>query len=121
MKRSISSHVSLPNGLLHGRHFFVMPGHSGVKHLCCSRITLCPSEQPVDILNEGRETGIICLAGHAVVKLHEILIALDAYDALYAPSDERISIHTNSHAVLVEFSADTSHRSSVQIIRHSEL
>jgi len=51
-----------------GRHLAVTPRNSTMRHLSYGRIILDAAQSSVSFNNGDQETGLICLAGNAMVK-----------------------------------------------------
>jgi 5-deoxy-glucuronate isomerase len=104
-----------------GRHVSVNPENSTMKHLAYGRIILNSSNARVSFSNGDRETGLICLSGHAKVKTSGSEVSLGQYDAIYIPRDSSIEVSTDSEVDLAEFSSDVEKKYPLQVVRYSEI
>ncbi|MGA2483171.1 MAG: 5-deoxy-glucuronate isomerase [Candidatus Acidiferrales bacterium] len=104
-----------------GRHLFVSPENSAMRHLSYGRIILDSTGPAVSFLNGNRETGLICLSGEADVKVGTTQLQLGQYDAIYIPRDSSVDIRTKTHVDIAEFSADVERRYPFQIVRFAEI
>jgi 5-deoxy-glucuronate isomerase len=104
-----------------GRHISVSPENSTMQHLAYGRIILDPSNAMVSFSNGDRETGLICLSGHAKVKANGTETRLGQYDAIYIPRDSSIEVSTDSHVDLAEFSSDVEKKYPLQVVRFAEI
>jgi len=104
-----------------GRHISVNPENSTMKHLAYGRIILNSSTPQVSFSNGNRETGLICLSGHANVKTSGSDVKLAQYDAIYIPRDSSIEVFTDSAVDLAEFSSDVEKKYPVQVVRYAEI
>ena len=104
-----------------GRHLAVTPRNSTMRHLSYGRIILDASIPSVSFKNDGQETGLICLAGTAVVKTEEQQFELGKFDAIYIPRDSTIEVSTNGSADFAEFSSDVVGKYPLKLVRYSEV
>jgi 5-deoxy-glucuronate isomerase len=104
-----------------GRHISVSPENSTMKHLAYGRIILNSSTPKVSFSNGNRETGLICLSGHATVKTAGSEVKLGQYDAIYIPRDSSVEVSTDSSVDLAEFSSDVEKKYPLQIVRYAEI
>ncbi len=104
-----------------GRHISVSPENSTMKHLAYGRIILNTSTPKVSFSNGNRETGLICLSGHATVKTADSEAKLAQYDAIYIPRDSSVEVSTDSAADIAEFSSDVEKKYPLQIVRYAEI
>jgi 5-deoxy-glucuronate isomerase len=88
-----------------GRNIFVHPGNSSMQQVSYGRIRLGGDQRQVRFVNEGRETGLICLQGEANVLVGGERFTLMRDDALYVPKGLSIVVETASEVDLVECSA----------------
>lgn len=106
---------------LSGRHIFITPENSSMRHLSYGRIVL-GSESTTESFSTGdRETGLICLSGRAVVIVNQKEIEIGQYDAVYVPRDSTVSITTDSGADIAEVSSDVENRYPLQVTRAAEI
>jgi 5-deoxy-D-glucuronate isomerase len=89
-----------------GRHIFVSPSNSTMRHLAYGRILLNSSRPKESFSNGSRETGLICLSGEAEVGVDGDKAQLGKHDAIYIPRDSSIQVTTKGGVDLAEFSAD---------------
>ncbi len=104
-----------------GRHVSVMPGNSTNRHLAYGRIILNPANPTAAFATQERETGLICLAGEAALRVGGSDIEIGQYDAVYIPRDQAVEISTRSKVDLAEFSADVDRHYPLQVVRYSEV
>ena len=104
-----------------GRRIFVTPQNSTNKHLCYGRIILNSTTPSASFQNGNQETGLICLAGSALVKVGSQAIELDQYDSIYIPRDSNIDVSTPSTVDFAEFSADVENSYPLQVVRYAEI
>ena len=103
-----------------GRHVAVSPENSAMRHLSYGRIILNASQSSVSFDTGNRETGLICLSGHAAVKAGATETQLGQYDGIYIPRDSTVEIRTETNVDFAEFSADVEHLYPLQIVRYAE-
>jgi 5-deoxy-glucuronate isomerase len=103
-----------------GRHEFVSPANSTMRHLCYGRIMLNAAMPKVAYSNGGHETGLVCLSGRAEVSVGAEKFQLAQYDAIYVPRDSQIEVQTKSHADIAEFYSDVAHHYPLQFVSHKE-
>ena len=124
---STQSHASLERMVFHetntrvGRLLYVTPDNSAMRHLGYGRIILNTGTPQLSFPNGNRETGLICLAGEAEVKIDSTKVPLAQYDAIYIPRDSSIEIRTKSAVDIAEFSADVERRYPLQVVRFAEI
>jgi 5-deoxy-glucuronate isomerase len=104
-----------------GRHIAVSPSNSPMRHLAYARIILDPSKPSAAFATGDRETGLVCLAGEAHVRVGAAETLLVRYDALYVPRDSQVEISTTASADLAEFSAEVDHLYPLQVVRYAEI
>lgn len=74
-----------------GRSYAVTPGATAARHLHYGRIILDASEE-LSFDTGERDTGLVCLKGHARVTAGGSTYSLVPFDALYVPRDATIEI-----------------------------
>ena len=104
-----------------GRVVSVTPGNSTNKHLSYGRIILNAGAPGVSFDNGNRETGLICLAGRATVRVGDESFDFIQYDAIYIPRDSTISVSTSSSVDFAEFSCDVLDRYPLHFVSYAEL
>jgi len=104
-----------------GRHLAVTPRNSTMRHLSYGRIILDASIPSVSFKNDGQETGLICLAGTAVVKIEAQQFELGKFDAIYIPRDSTIEVSTNGSVDFAEFSSDVVGKYPLKLVRYTEV
>lgn len=104
-----------------GRKISVTPQNSTNQHLSYGRIILNSSKPSVTFANGNQETGLICLAGAATVKVSGQSLDIAQYDSMYIPRDNDIEISTNATVDFAEFSADVENKYPLQVIRYAEI
>ncbi|MFZ3199699.1 MAG: 5-deoxy-glucuronate isomerase [Candidatus Acidiferrales bacterium] len=104
-----------------GRHISITPANSTMRHLAYGRIILNPSAPSAAFSNGDHETGLICLAGSADVKIGAENFHLGQYDAIYIPRDSHIEVKTGSQADIAEFSSDVERRYPLQFVSYAEI
>lgn len=103
-----------------GRHVFVSPENSAMRHLSYGRVILNASQSSVSYDTGNREAGLICLSGDAVVKIGATETRLGQYDGAYIPRGSAVEVRTETNVDFAEFSADVEHRYPLQIVRYAE-
>src|SRR5277367_4553498 len=73
-----------------GRRVSISPENSSMRHLAYGRILLNSTKSTESFATGNRETGLICLSGHAVVTVDQKEIELGPYDAIYIPRDSSV-------------------------------
>jgi 5-deoxy-glucuronate isomerase len=104
-----------------GRHIFVSPSNSAMRHLAYGRIVLDASRAKETFSNGSRETGLVCVSGEAEVTVDGDKIVLGKHDAIYIPRDSSIQVTTKTAVDLAEFSSDVEHRYPLQVVRAAEI
>ena len=104
-----------------GRHTYISPDNSSMRHLSYARIILNAAKPSESFSNGNRETALICLSGEAEVVVGKDKVQLGKRDALYIPRDSSIRISTQTSADLAEFSADVGRRYPLQVVRAAEI
>jgi len=87
-----------------------------MRHVSYGRIRLNADEPQVRFVNEGQETGLICVSGEASVSAGDQHFAMKRNDALYLPKGMSIAIETASEVDLVECSAPVDGEYPLQFI-----
>lgn len=110
-------------GSKHGRVTWFRPGSSPLKHLHYGRIVLNSTDNPIEFLNDGQETGLICLNGRAAVETSGKRFELGLYDALYIPRDAEISVKSSGGegCDLAEISAPVEHSYPLKFVSFAEV
>jgi len=96
-----------------GRRISVKPGDTAARHLHYGRIVL--DGDSVTFNTEDRETGFICLKGHATINGYE----LTRYDALYIPRDSEVTV--SGHCDLAEIAAPVDNQYPIQYVKFSDV
>jgi len=104
-----------------GRHLSVTPSNSFMRHLAYGRILLNATHPSESFSTGDRETGLVCLSGHATVTVDGHANELAHYDAIYIPRDSSVRVTATSSADLAEFSAEVLQRYPVQIVRSADV
>jgi 5-deoxy-glucuronate isomerase len=104
-----------------GRHLAVTPRNSTMRHLSYGRIILDASLSSVSFNNGDQETGLICLAGNAVVKTAGQEVEIGKFDAIYVPRDSTIEVSTNGSVDFAEFSSDVTGKYPLKIVRYADV
>lgn len=104
-----------------GRHVVVTPKNSTMRHLSYGRIILNSSKPHVSFSNGKQETGLICLAGNAVVKTGGREFEVGQYDSIYITRDSAIEVATKSSADFAEFSAEVNGKYPLKFVRYAEV
>jgi len=99
-----------------GRNIFIHPGNSSMRQVSYGRIRLAAGGTPISFINEGQETGLICLKGAGVISVGDERFAVVADDALYVPKGLPITVETDSELDLVECSAPVEGEYPVQFV-----
>src|SRR5258708_36998229 len=104
-----------------GRHLAVTPRNSMMRHLSYGRIILDAAQPSVSFNNGDQETGLICLAGKAMVKTAAQQIEIGQFDAIYIPRDSPIELSTSSSVDLAEFSSDVTGKYPLKVVRYADV
>jgi 5-deoxy-glucuronate isomerase len=104
-----------------GRHLTVTPGNSAMRHLSYGRIILDKSQPSVSFNNGDQETGLICLAGEALVTAAGQQVEIGKFDAIYIPKGSSIAVSTNSSADVAEFTCDVAGNYPLKIVRYADV
>jgi 5-deoxy-glucuronate isomerase len=104
-----------------GRRVAVTPQNSTMRHLSYGRIVLNDSAPLVSFSNGGRETGLICLSGTAMVQVSGQKYDLGHYDSLYIPRDATIEVSSSTGADLAEFSCEVAGTYPLRFVRYADL
>ena len=104
-----------------GRHLAVTPRNSTLRHLSYGRIILDASQPSVSFNNDNQETGLICLAGKAVVKAAGQQVEIGRFDAVYIPLDSSIEVSTSDSVDVAEFSSDVVSKYPLKIVRYADV
>lgn len=104
-----------------GRHIFVTPGNSSMRHLAYGRILLDASKPAESFTTGNRETGLILLEGHADISVDGKSVNLTKHDAIYIPRDSSVNVGTEKGVDIAEFSADVANRYPLQVVRAAEI
>src|SRR5271155_249230 len=102
-----------------GRFISVTPSNSTNKHLSYGRIILDKTTSSVSFMNEGQETGLICLAGNATVRTGEREFQCGQYDSLYIPRGNKIEVSTAYNVDFAEFSCEVEKDYPLQFVSYS--
>jgi 5-deoxy-glucuronate isomerase len=104
-----------------GRRISISPENSSMRHLAYGRILLNSVKSAETFLTGNRETGLICLSGHATVTLDQKEIEIGLYDAIYIPRDSSVTVATKTSVDIAELSSDVSHRYPLQVVKYADL
>jgi 5-deoxy-glucuronate isomerase len=104
-----------------GRHIFISPANSSMRHLAYARILLDPSKCAESFRTGNRETGLIFLSGEASVTVDGKPAELAKHDAIYIPRDSSVNVKTETNVDIAEFSADVDARYPLQIVRAADV
>jgi len=88
-----------------GRNIFIHPGNSSMRRVSYGRIRLSGDQKKVSFVNEGQETGLICMKGTCDVLVGGRCFPLTPGDALYIPKDFSATVLAAVEVDLVECSA----------------
>src|SRR6476659_8921510 len=77
-----------------GRRIAVAPGSTAARYLHYGRITLAAGDAAIKFNSNDHEIGLICLNGHATVRVEGETFDLDRYDAIYVPRDSEIEVES---------------------------
>jgi 5-deoxy-glucuronate isomerase len=88
-----------------GRRVFIRPENSSMRRMSYARIRLDAVESRVEFVNEGQETGLICVKGSGVVATGGERFAMKPDDALYVPKGLDVRVETAAEIDLIECSA----------------
>ena len=105
-----------------GRTHAVMPGTTASRHLRYGRVILEAGDAPIAFETGDCETGLICLKGHATVRVGDAQHSLGRYDALYAPRDCSIEVAAGENGCdCAEIAAPVTARHPVQVVRFADV
>lgn len=104
-----------------GRHTFISPANSSMKHASYGRIRLDASLASLSFENPGQETGLICLAGECEAVVDGQTYVLRANDALYVAPSAAITLASQSGVDLLECSAPVAGKYPTQFISSQEV
>jgi 5-deoxy-glucuronate isomerase len=104
-----------------GRHVFVTPENSLMRHLVYGRIILDVGTRRAAFSTGKLETGLICLSGWCDIKAGGETHRINRYDSLYVPRDTDVEITTDAEVDLVECSAEVEHRYPLQVVRYADV
>jgi 5-deoxy-glucuronate isomerase len=104
-----------------GRRVSISPENSSMRHLAYGRILLNSTKSTESFATGNRETGLICLSGHAIVTVDQKEIELGPYDAIYIPRDSSVTVTTKSSVDIAEVSSDVSDRYPLQVVKYADL
>ena len=104
------------------RTSWLRPGMSPLSYLHYGRIILNPADEPIEFVNTGQETGLICLKGRASVATLGKRFELNRYDALYIPREAEISVKAGGEACdLAEISAPVERSYPLKFVSFKEV
>jgi len=104
-----------------GRHLAVTPANSTMRHLSYGRIILGASQSSVLFNNGDQETGLICLAGNAMVKTSGQELEVGRFDAIYIPRDSTIEVSTSRSVDFAEFSSHVTGKYPLKFVRYADV
>ena len=104
-----------------GRHVYLTPRNSALRHLTYGRIVLDAGSRPVTVASETEETALICLKGSGRVRVEGIEATLSPYDAVFVPRNAPCRIDTETGADFIEASAPTPVDAEPQVVRFEEV
>ncbi len=104
-----------------GRRVSVTPANSTNQHLSYGRVILDSSLPTVAFGNGNQETGLICLAGAATVKVANQTFNCTQYDSFYIPRGSAIEITATPGVDFAEFSADVENVYPLQFVRYEQI
>jgi 5-deoxy-glucuronate isomerase len=100
-----------------GRTEAVAPGRTAARHLHYGRIILDAGDPPIAFDTAGRETGLICLRGSALVAVDGEGYTLTRYDSIYVPRNARVEVASTAEGCdIAEFSAAVDTAYPVQFV-----
>lgn len=104
-----------------GRHIFVTPENSAMKHLRYGRIRL-DGDVPRVLFETGScEVGLICLAGRGAVTVGDATHKINRYDAIYIPRDSSVEVMTETSVDFAECAAEVEGAYPSQVVRYREV
>jgi 5-deoxy-glucuronate isomerase len=106
-------------GKRRGRNISVTPETTAARNLHFGRIVLQESDAPVTFSTGDRETGLLCLKGHATVEVDGARFALGRYDAVYVPRDSKVRI--SGSCDFAEIAAPVEKRYPMQLVRFADV
>jgi len=104
-----------------GRHFFITPENSAMKHLIYGRIILDQEVPQVSFATGGFESGLICLSGRCAFKAAGRTLELEARDSIYLPRDTDVEITCDGPVDLVECAAAVDKQYPLQVVRYADV
>src|SRR5271165_64544 len=79
-----------------GRTLWLAPDRASVRHLHYGRIVLEAGDPVLEFATGSRETGLLCLRGHAAVETAGKRFEVTPYDAVYAPRGSAVRVEPGS-------------------------
>ncbi|WP_437737615.1 5-deoxy-glucuronate isomerase [Sorangium sp. So ce1335] len=105
-----------------GRMLSVTPADSPMKRLHYGRILLDQAVPKARFETNGREVGLLCMAGQCVVQVNGgDTIGLGRYDAVYVPRGSTVEVSTGSSVDLVECGAEVEGDYPLQVVRYRDI
>jgi 5-deoxy-glucuronate isomerase len=105
-----------------GRTHAVVPKTTASRYLRYGRIILDAGDPPLEFNTTEFETGLICLHGHAKVRVDGQEYTLDRYDTVYAPRDTVLNVQAGADGCdLAEVAAPVSKRHPVQFVKFEDV
>ena len=105
-----------------GRTTSVAPGVTAAKHLHYGRIILDAGDAALTFETNDRETGLVCLAGQAVVHTEGQRHGLGKFDTLYIPRDASVDIEPGPGGCdIAELAAPVANRYPLQFVAFSDV
>ena len=104
-----------------GRYLAITPQNSTMRYLSYGRIILVATQPSISFNNGDQETGLICLAGNAVVETAGQRIEMGRFDAVYVPRDSSIEVSTSNSVDFAEFSCHVAGTYPLKVVRYADV
>jgi len=104
-----------------GRYLAITPKNSTMRYLSYGRIILVATQPSISFNNGDQETGLICLAGNAVVETAGQRIEMEKFDAVYVPRDSSIEVSTSNSVDFAEFSCHVAGTYPLKVVRYADV
>ncbi len=104
-----------------GRYLAITPQNSTMRYLSYGRIILVATQPSISFNNGDQETGLICLAGNAVVETAGQRIEMEKFDAVYVPRDSSIEVSTSNSVDFAEFSCHVAGTYPLKVVRYADV
>src|SRR6266436_5536858 len=104
-----------------GRYLARTPKNSTMRYLSYGRIIIVATQPSISFNKGDQETGLICLAGNAVVETAGQRIEMEKFDAVYVPRDSSIEVSTSNSVDFAEFSCHVAGTYPLKVVRYADV